>query len=293
MAGLATWTHEIYCAFFGYPPHSMIPAERHARFEGLPLDDATKALLRPIFKANAWSAVAYYGRFEQSLLGVSRLVRVLLGPEAHCLFEAQGIDEQRRLLRERFPWRRWQLVLSLLSNDDELRSLLSHGAFAPGVEKDSAFAHFDRLFRHLFENTLVRESFFLQLLFFGRIEYPEGLPAEAHPLIFAAARSALMHTELTIAEEDITQWLSCHDGVDFVSLCHVGSALQGRPETSFLDHIHGSLLPGSRVVTRGHPHGPRLRTIGYHLAIDDHRSVLEAEATQLWHVHVYERELAA
>lgn len=293
IAALRSWNHEIYCAFFGYPPHSMIPAERHARFEGLPLPETTLALLRPLFRAHGFSDVAYYGSFEQTLVRTARLVRVLLGPDGPCLFEAQGIDEQRQLLQERFPWQRWQLVLSLLSHDDELRALLSHGAFASSADTAAAFHHFDRLFRHLFHDTLVRESFFLQLLFFGRIEYPEGLPVEAHPLIFEAARAALSHTELTIAHGDITQWLQCHDGVDFVSLSHANSVLDGQPETSFLDHIHGSLLPGSRVVTRGHPHGGRLQTAGYHLAMDDHRAVLRSEATQLWHVHVYRRQLAA
>ncbi|MCA9711932.1 MAG: DUF3419 family protein, partial [Myxococcales bacterium] len=146
LAALASWTHEIYCAFFGYPPHSMIPAERHARFEGLPLDERTKGMLRPLLRACDFGPAAYYGRFERSLVRTARLVRVLLGPEVHCPFAAQGIEEQRQLLAERFPRRRWQLVLSLLSNDDELRTLLGHGAFTQRTEKATAFRHFERLF---------------------------------------------------------------------------------------------------------------------------------------------------
>ncbi len=293
IAALSEWTHEEYCAFFGYPPHAMSPEQRRSLFDYLPLDANTRALLRPQFEANGWTEVAYYGHFEQSLIATSRLVRVMLGPARRCLFEAQGIEDQRRILREEFPWRRWQMVLALICEDDELRDCLSHGAFAEPELREQAYAHFDRLFRHLFHNTLIRESFFLQLLVLGRIEYPEGLPTEAHPLIFEAARDALCETELSIVEGDLIEWLACHDGVDFVSMCDVSAVLDPEREASFLDDIHGSLLPGSRVITRRHAPVGQSHAAGYHLAVDDHRSVLEAESTQLWEVAVYDRELAA
>lgn len=290
LAAARELSHAEYLGLFGYPPVAMSPEERARHFQRLALSSPAQQFLQGLFEALSWSPPLYVGRFERMLKQLAGVNRLFTGKAGRGLFEARSREEQAAYLRDTFPHTAFKAVLLLLGNSAVLNSLLYKGDFPKKNIPGSAYAIYRDIFSRLFQTFLARESFFLQLAFFGELRFPEGNPIECEPDVYARAQAALKRTEIRFVQDDILELGRREPGaIDFVSLSDVPSFLKGPREVDFLQTLRPGLAPGALVVTRGHLRIPRPETTGYELITSSYEDVVRRERTQLWQVQVYRK----
>ncbi|QPH38261.1 DUF3419 family protein [Pedobacter endophyticus] len=138
---------EQYLAFLGYPPVFLLPDERRKIFDQLPLSEPARIYLEKVFVNAKWSEIIYTGQFEQTLIKLSKVNRLITGRKGQMLFETNSLPEQIAYLTDRFPRHRWDLVLRLLGNTSVLNSLLYKGDFPKKNIPGSHFKNFKRIFQ--------------------------------------------------------------------------------------------------------------------------------------------------
>jgi S-adenosylmethionine-diacylglycerol 3-amino-3-carboxypropyl transferase len=288
LAALRTLEHEEYVGFLGYPPRPMSPAERKQRFQRLELSARARSILERIFEANGWARIAYLGRFEKTMAQLSRVNRLMTGRAGQRIFEATDIEAQKAYLASSFPHARFRMVLLLLGNAAVLNSLLYKGEFPKKNLRGSAYSIYRGIFDRLFTRALARESYFLQLIFFGELRYAEGNPIECDPAIYAQARRALTETEVSYVKGDVLDVVRhADDAVDFLSLSDVPTFFKGPLEHHFLQQLRPGLDRDALVVTRGHLRVVKPDTSGFEPLALHYQEAIDREHTQLWQIQIY------
>lgn len=282
-----------YKSFLGYPPYSMSPSERENCFKKLNLSVNAKNYLFDLFSKNGWKEIIYLGKFESTLITLFGVNHLLTGKAGQKIFECRNIDEQVDFFHRKFPKFRWNMVVFLLGNSTILNTLLYKGDFPKKNIPGSYYSLFKKIFVNLFTKISARKSFFLQLIFFGRLITEEANPIEASEAVFYKAKKALSDCIIDFHNGDIITFLQNAEkhSVDFVSLSDVPSFLDDRKAGDYLKLIKQAVKPGGRVVVRSNLRVARPQYTGEYIKIspapDDER-VIENEATQLWKVDIYE-----
>lgn len=288
LAALRALEHEEYVSFLGYPPRPMTPTERRERFQRLELSAEARSTLERIFEASGWARIVYLGRFEKTMAQLAKVNRLLTGRAGQRIFEATDLEAQRAYLASSFPRARFRTVLLLLGNATVLNSLLYKGDFPKKNLPGSAYSIYRGIFDRLFTRFLARESYFLQLVFFGELRYAEGNPIECDPAIYAQARRALTETEVAYVKGDVLEVVrGASDAVDFLSLSDVPTFFKGPLEDQFLQQMRPGLDRGALVVTRGHLRVVRPDTSGFESVASQYQEAIDRERTQLWQVQIY------
>lgn len=287
LALLASVERDTYCAFLGYTT-VMDANARRLLFERLPLDAATAATLAGMFDSIAWDGPVYYGKFEQMLATLSKIVRLFTGSRAARIFACRTLAEQQAFYRKEFPHWRWKCVLGLLGNSAALNTLLYKGDFPKKNTPGSYFANYTRIFDELFTKALARDSFFLQMIFLGRIDYPEGLPIECDPGVYQQARNALDGCHISYVEGDIFEAAREHTDIDFLSLSDVPSFLADADAHACLQTVKSSVAADGVVVVRGHVRIVKPDLNGYRDVSHGYSQLAEWETTKLWTINTYQ-----
>jgi S-adenosylmethionine-diacylglycerol 3-amino-3-carboxypropyl transferase len=217
---------------------------------------------------------------------LARLNRMITGSRAAEIFDCGSVAAQRDYYAQRFPRWRWRVLLSLLANSTVLNALLYRGEFPKKNLPESTFAIYERIFRRLMTEAPARESFFLQMAFFGEIRYEEGCPIECDQATYDAARAALDEVRVTTAVGDLLDAGGAQ--VDFVSASDVPSFLPPETADSYLQRLKPRLSPGALVVSRGHLRVVTPVTDGFADVSGAHEALLSTERTQLWTIRVYQ-----
>ena len=272
--------------FMGYHP-GVLPSRRQSILEQLDLPRVDRHWLAEFFQTRHWQAPIYMGAFEQTLQRLAKVNRLFTGGAGREIFQCCDLGEQSDYYRTGFPLRRWRAVISLLGNAAVLNSLLYKGSFPPNNLGISSRAAYLDIFHTLFNTQIVRESFFLQMLFFGELRYPEGFPLECDPRIFKRAREAIQQCELRIVQADIIDCAAKHTDVDFVSLSDVPSFMPQVAGTSVLQRLRPSLAEEALLVMRGHLHIVQPDCAGFCDITAQYQDAIAREKTQLWRVQVY------
>lgn len=278
---------ETYCAFLGYN-EQMSAVERKQIFDRLPLTQETSDVLRKILSSVHWNGLVYFGKFERMLITLSRIVKLIAGKRALRIFDCKTLEEQRRYYREEFPHRRWKIVLLLLGNSTALNSLLYKGEFPKKNLPQSYLDIYKNIFEQLLTKDLARNSFFLQMIFLGRIKYKEGLPVECDPEVFGAAKEALSSCEISFLKSDIFEAAAKHNDVDFLSFSDVPSFLPDDVAHNCLQAIKPSLANEAIVVVRGHVRLVHPNIQGFRDISHANIAFAKRESTQLWTINTYQ-----
>ena len=165
--------------------------------------------------------------------------------------------------------------------------MLYKGEFPRNNLGVSSFRLYDRIFHSLLTEHLARDSFFLQMMFFGELPFEQGFPVECRPEVYARARQALSDCAVEVVEGDVLGCAASLPRSDFVSLSDVPSFLPDRVVEDLLQRLKPSLEPNALTVVRGHMRVVHPRMDGFLDISERCRDVLRRELTQLWHVHVY------
>ena len=280
-----------YLAFWGYPPVTSSPAERMKVLANLTLRPDTREFFTGLFAANGGQPILYSGRWERTFAKIAKAMRFVCGERAQVLFAARSLMEQRHLLNTEFPHWRWQLAVGLLGNSSLFNSLLYKGHFPKLNVASGHYRFYAEAFHRLFNNSIARENFFLQIVFFGELRYAEGLPVECRSGTYEAIKAALVTTEVTYQQANIIDWLGQQRAdVDFVSLSDVPSYFSGELAENFLQRIKPALRQDGLVVVRSYLHRPHeMRTDGYEDTTTQWWDAIAREATQMYLVDVLRR----
>jgi S-adenosylmethionine-diacylglycerol 3-amino-3-carboxypropyl transferase len=282
---------ETYRAFLGYPPSPASPEERRRIFGALELSPRARAHWAAQFEALGWRSLLYDGRWERTFRKLARVNRFLTRRAGAKLFDARTLAEQRAYLADGFPHARFKRVLQILGNAAVFNALLYRGSFPRKNTPGSHFELYDAAFAGLFDKTLARENFFLQLAFFGEVRFPEGCPVEAQPEPFARAKEALSSVDVDYRLGDaIGQIGDLPMPADFVSLSDIASYFSGERERTFLQDLRRSIRPGGRVVVRSYLHVPEgVDASGYVRDSDRVADAAETEQVGVYSFDVYRR----
>ena len=289
LAALRALDHPAYTAFLGYPPQPMTPEQRRQCFAKLELDPQTRASLQNLFERHRWQPIIYLGRFEQTMIRFSKIVRLFVGRRGRAIFEQPDLEAQQAYWRSRFPHQGWWLAVTLLGNAAALNAVLYKGEFPKKNVPESSRTVYRKLFARLLGEMPARQSFFLQLVFLGKLHYAEGNTVECDPEVFAAAKTAAAHCQIELRRGDVMEQIS--DDVAFVSLSDVPSFFGGSDrEQTFLQEARNRLKPGALVVYRGHLRLPDPNTSGFAEITDQYADLIASERTQLWRILAWRKE---
>lgn len=180
------------------------------------------------------------------------------------------------------------LVLLLLGNSTALNSLLYRGDFPKKNIGGSHFSIYKRIFNQLLTEQSARHSFFLQMIFLGKVHYSEGLLLECDSAVYMQAKLALENCQIDYVEGDVFQTAAAMKGtIDFLSLSDVPSFLPPQEESGFLQKVKAGLDKNAFVLVRAHLRRPAPTLAGFIDISMAHAQIFSKELTRLWSFHLY------
>ncbi len=287
LAALRTLEVDEYASFFGYPPKFMTAETRRKIFNSLNLSDDARRFLQACFENNQYGTLICEGKFEKMLITLQRVNKRITSKLGAGIFECTNLNEQHEYMSRHFPHELWKIVLFLLGNSTVLNSILYKGDFPKKNIPGSTYSIYKRIFRQLFERVIARESFFLQLVFLGKLVYAEGNLEECDPVIYNQAKRELDHTEIRFYCENVMT-ARHHNLYNFIYLSDVPSFLPEQSAAKFLQQFRPFLAPEALLGVRGHLRIIRPEENGYSNVSKRYGTMIENEHTQLWTIDIYE-----
>lgn len=290
-ATLRQLNYEEFLTFWGYPPRSASAKERQTMFTELDLSQEAQDYLASLFAENNWESILYLGKWERTIAKLAKANRLLTRDAGIGLFGNLSTEEQERYLNKRFPRKAWLAVVALLGNAGVFNALIYKGHFPKKNIPGTFFSFYRDTLDRCFNQGLVRENFFLQLLFFGKIIFQEGVTAEADPTIFAAAKAGIKKCKVNFVKNNIIDTIAeAKRPADFVSLSDVPSYFSGATERQFLQKIKSGLADDAMVVLRHYLHVPeQCDRRGYKDVTNSFKAAIAAEKVQVYKVEVLKR----
>lgn len=288
LALLAGLERDDFLLFMGYR-EGMAAAQRQAVLADLDLPRADRRMLMGMFAAVGWQAPIYAGRFEQMLRRLHKLVHAITGKAGRRIFETGSMEQQRVYYMTRFPQRRWKLAVALLGNAAVLNSLLYRGEFPRNNLGISSFQRYSQIFESLFTRIPAKDSFFLQMIFLGRLVHESGFPVECEGEVYDRAKRGLLGCDIEFVRSDLSDLVERRADVDFVSASDVPSFMPDAPARAFLQRMRPGLAHGAMVVLRGHMRITQPDDAGFVEVTRQYDDAMAQERTQLWRMHVYRR----
>jgi S-adenosylmethionine-diacylglycerol 3-amino-3-carboxypropyl transferase len=281
-------THSEFLAFWGYPPRSATPSERRELYLKIKLSKDADTFISGLFASQNWQSILYLGKWERTFATLSQVNQRMTGLSGRKLFECLTLDEQKAYLKKGFPKKTWAAVLFLLGNAGIFNALLYKGHFPKKNIDDSFYGFYSKTFERLFQQAPARESYFLQLLFFGKVIFAEGCPIECNSDVFNAAKEGIAQAEIRYERGDLMEKIKGVDrSIDFLSFSDVPSYFTGDTERSFMQIARPKLSSGALTVNRNYLHIPeKTQMQGFENATNEFQSAIDAEKVGVYVVDI-------
>jgi S-adenosylmethionine-diacylglycerol 3-amino-3-carboxypropyl transferase len=291
VATLKTLNREEFLAFWGYPDHKMSAGDRKGVFNEIVISDRAKDVTSFLHEKNNWNSLLYTGKWEQTFKMLSKINRAIVGKKGLDIFSCRTKEDQLYYLEKQFPKRAWALSVYLLGNATIFNALLYKGNFPKKNISVPVHTHYMNAFNHLFDRYLVRENYFLQLLFFGKLKFSEGLPIECNKDIFLRAKRGAHNTLARFVHGDVIEKVrDVSKTVDFLSLSDIPSYFGPPKEQEFLQNIKDSLSTKGIVASRYYLRIPeRLNTDGFKDITNNYKKLIAREKVQVYSFGVYQK----
>lgn len=291
IASLAKLDYERFLAFWGYPGRSMAPNERQFVFNSLTLSQEARKSISLLFKKHDWRPLLYVGRWERTFQKLSIINRLFVGNRGLGIFSCQTIEDQEEYLKTKFPQKAWSFAISLLGNASVFNALLYKGNFPQKNIPESAYDFYLKRFNNLFKQDIARRNYFLQLLFFGALKFPEGLPIECDPVVFEKAKQGLQKAKIVYVHNDVFEEVKrSYIPIDFLSFSDIPSYLKPPLEQEFLQEIKDHVSFNGIVVNRYYLRIPEnLKTNGYQDITDNFKKAISEEKIQMYSFSIYQK----
>jgi S-adenosylmethionine-diacylglycerol 3-amino-3-carboxypropyl transferase len=285
-----------FLQFWGYSSDhsaSAAPENRKALFARIgTLRPQAREFFREIFERESWREPLYFGKREQLLRRLSPAFRFAVGKRGLDVFKCRSLEEQREFMKHRFPTRRWNLFLSCYGRLFDFLRWLNPASFPRDIREIGFGEIYHGSFSRMFMNTLARENFMLQLIFFGRVICEDALPVECQVEVFEQAKEALSQTVLSYQVGEIVQVIrELNEPVDFVSFSNTTSYFDEKLSQSYLQMILDRLLPSAQAVVRYFGKAPEPPVLsGYKEISEEFCSLLTGEKTQAYDIRIFLRQ---
>ncbi|MBC7658347.1 MAG: DUF3419 family protein [Chitinophagaceae bacterium] len=287
---------EGFLLFWGYPPYKTTEnrTKRQNIFNGLRLSPDCRQYFEDLFSSCNWEGLIYQGKWEKTMTVVPKYLRKVIGGTYDKMFSFKNQDEQNRYLQAKMNDRIWKIVpksvMMVFGNAAFFNAMLYRGHFVKKNIPGDYYEFYRDAFKRLFANGLARENYFLQLLFFSELRYPEGNPIEAIAGNFNACKKALENNpEIDLVQDNILAFSKkTKETFDFISLSDVPSYFEGPSETNYLQDLRRCLNPNAIIVVRAYlriPVGTLLD--GYEDITDQHAEAIAKEKVQMYRIFIY------
>lgn len=291
IATLRELNYEDFLAFLGYPSKNITVNKRKGIFDNLVISSQTREIMSLFFEKNNWESFLYAGKWEQTFKKLSLVNRIVTKEKGLGIFNCRTEEEQAKYFKLIFPRKAWSFVIFLLGNAVVFNNLLYKGTFPKKNISESLYSFYIKRFDYLFKQDLARKNYFLQLLFFGELRFPEGLPLECNKEIFLKAKSGLQKAQIKyILGDAITEASKSSVPIDFLSLSDIPSYLKAPREQGFLQEIRKNISPGGIIVNRYYLRSPEnLNADGYHNIAVKFKEAISKEKIQMYSFGIYEK----
>lgn len=286
------FTYDEFLKFWTFAPcHEDVFCElRQNLFGRLVLTENCRSYFEEIFKENKWKSLLYEGKWEKTFQTLYKINKMILGKKMTEIFFCKTLEEQVEFYKKEFPIKRWELVIRFLGNKKIFDTLLYKGHFVNKNLPESYFAYYKKAFHHLFTKTLVRESFFLNLCFFGKIVFQEGNTLEGQEFVFNEVKKKLIEENvdlhpLNMDFNEATQKLK-GENFDFISLSDVPSYFSGELEKNFLQNLRPTLKNGAIVVIRYYLRIAAVNEEGYEDLTSQFQTLIDRETVQMYRLKI-------
>lgn len=281
-------SYKDWLIFWGFAPYANYDYkfERKKIFETLDISEGVKDFFIPVFEHYDWESILYTGKWEKTFSFFSKIVRKILGKDFYKIFEFHSISKQSDYYYNNFPIKKWKAIIFILGNRNVFNALLYKGDF---IKKNYSETHFDYYFssfEQIFTKQLARESFFLNLCFFGKINHEDGNTIEAREDIFFKIKEKLNNGFIVNYEQgDMVEYLkNTHNTYDFLSLSDVPSYFSGDVEKNFIQEISNSVSPGGIVVLRNYLRCPEADFSGFEDISPRFSTEMGQESVQMYRI---------
>jgi S-adenosylmethionine-diacylglycerol 3-amino-3-carboxypropyl transferase len=280
--------HDDFLKFWGYFPYRDDDNcdFRKKIFYSLDLDPETKSFFEKVFLELNFQSVLYLGKWERTFQILSNINKMLLGSDFDKMMRFDNLHDQISYYQSQFPLLKWKTVIFMLGNKSLFNALLYKGDF---IEKNSKLTHFEyyfNAFHRLFTNDLAKNSFFLQLCFYGKIKSFEGVPVEASLDTFVNVKKSI--AAIDYINQDFVSYLAQgKNKFDFLSLSDVPSYFKGDLERDYLQKIKPALNNNAIVVVRYYLRVSHADLTDYVDVSNDYRSLIDSERVQMYDIRVY------
>jgi S-adenosylmethionine-diacylglycerol 3-amino-3-carboxypropyl transferase len=282
--------HEEFCTFWGYSSREISPLERQKIFNQITISDEARSFLHTFFEQNKWGKIIYMGKFEKMLIQLSKINNLITGKKGRGIFFSKSLEEQKSYFYNSFPHLRWKIVLLLLGNSTILNSILYKGDFPKKNIKGSTYQNFARIFLSIFENISVRDSFFVQMAFWGNLNFKEGYLIEANPELYEQIKQGACKASVNYIQGNIFDVIkNSSEKATFLSLSDVPSFLKGKTEETYLQEISSKIEQESLVVVRGNLRVTSPISDDYSILSHQYDELIKKETTQLWNIQIYKK----
>ena len=283
-------SYESFLSFWSYPGFTIEPAERKSLFNTLVLAHETRLFFIKYFEKARWGSILYSGRLEKFGNLLVRPYRLLMGKKWKDIFYSSTIDEQHRFFNTKFPKKRFDLVIFLFSFFYRISLVFIKDIMRENMQ-ESFYALFHRIFYTLIQDFYLKENFYLQYFFNGRILFLEACPPECDPDIFTQIKKSIEHCDIRYIQENIVHAAQKSDEpINFFDFSNVPSYFTGEMERAFLQDIKPVLDEHALVLNRYHIHLPeKMDSSGFNNVSQDYKDIINSEATQLYHIELYEK----
>lgn len=291
IATLRELDYDDFLTFWGYPSEKVATNKRKSVFDNLVISSQAREIMNLFFEKNNWGSLLYAGKWEKTFKKLSRVNRIITKEKGLGIFNYQTQEEQAKYFKLKFPRKAWSFVIFLLGNAVVFNSMLYKGTFPKKNISESLYSFYVKRFDYLFKQDLARKNYFLQLLFFGELRFPEGLPLECNKEIFFKAKNGLQKTQIKYMLGDaITEASRSSVPIDFLSLSDIPSYLKAPREQSFLQEIKNNISPGGIIVNRYYlRHPENLNFDGYQNIAAKFKEAISKEKIQMYSFGIYQK----
>lgn len=287
-------SYQDFMIFWGFAPYTKtdFSDRRKEMFQRLTLDDEARSYFSEYFSRVNWGSLLYEGKWEKTFAVMSKVVRLILGKHAVKSLQHDDLIKQLHYYNNDFPKSKWRLILFLLGNKSVFNALLYKGDFIKKNVPETHFEYYSEAYERLFTQGLVKESFFMNLCFQGKITSESGNTIEANEENFHACQQALeAGCEVKIWNKDLVSAAKELEGagIDYASLSDVPSYFSGDLEKNFMQDVLPMMSTGGVVVLRNYLREPEVNTSGYEEITLRFSEEIRRERVQMYKVRIFQK----
>jgi len=283
-------TYKEFLGFWGY--EDLASNKRQEYFESLNVSKEFQKTLKNILTSTNFEGLIYKGKYERMLIKFQSIIKFILGKEINSLEKIEDLNEFHVYLKHRFPKLKWKLLVSILGNSTLFNAFLYKGSHPKKNIKISYRKYYFDIFQKLFKFLIPKESFFLQMIFFGKVKFIQGAPFETSEILFEKMKTGINKSHINFYQGDLFSTLKrINDPISFLSFSDILSYFPEEIEKNYMQTIKMKLAPKAITVNRYYlrVHN-ELDLAGYKNITNDHLDLLNKEKTQIYQILIYERQ---